>query len=28
VAKFGAEYFKGLTPASAPSGSVDYGDYR
>jgi glutaconate CoA-transferase subunit A len=28
VAKFGAEYFKGLTPTSAPSGSVDYGDYR
>jgi glutaconate CoA-transferase subunit A len=28
VAKFGADYFKGLTPTSAPSGSVDYGDYR
>jgi glutaconate CoA-transferase subunit A len=28
VAKFGAEYFKGLTPTRAPSGSVDYGDYR
>jgi glutaconate CoA-transferase subunit A len=28
VAKFGGDYFKGLTPTSAPSGSVDYGDYR
>ena len=28
VAKFGADYFKGLTPTTAPSGSVDYGDYR
>ncbi len=28
VAKFGAEYFTRLTPMSAPSGSVDYGDYR
>jgi len=28
VAKFGADYFKRLTPTSAPSGSVDYGDYR
>ena len=28
VAKFGAAYFKNLTPTSAPSGSVDYGDYR
>ena len=28
VAKFGAAYFKNLTPTSAPSGAVDYGDYR
>ena len=28
VAKFGAAYFKRLTPPSAPSGVVDYGDYR
>ena len=28
VAKFGAAYFKKLTPTSAPSGAVDYGDYR
>lgn len=28
VAKFGADYFKALTPTTAPSGSVDYGDYR
>ena len=28
VAKLGADYFKGLTPTTAPSGSVDYGDYR
>ena len=28
VAKFGADYLKGLTPTSAPSGSVDDGDYR
>jgi glutaconate CoA-transferase subunit A len=28
VAKFTEAYFKGLTPPSAPSGVVDYGDYR
>ena len=28
VAKFGEAYFKALTPTSAPSGVVDYGDYR
>jgi glutaconate CoA-transferase subunit A len=28
VAKFGAAYFKKITPTSAPSGAVDYGDYR
>ena len=28
VAKFGAAYFERLTPPSAPSGVVDYGDYR
>ena len=28
VAKFGADYFTRLTPPPAPSGSVDYGDYR
>ncbi|MFZ9729802.1 MAG: CoA transferase subunit A, partial [Candidatus Limnocylindrus sp.] len=28
VAKFGETYFKRLTPTSAPSGVVDYGDYR
>ena len=28
VAKFGDAYFKRLTPTSAPSGVVDYGDYR
>ncbi|MFZ9735563.1 MAG: CoA transferase subunit A, partial [Candidatus Limnocylindrus sp.] len=28
VAKFGAAYFENLRPTSAPSGVVDYGDYR
>ncbi len=28
VAKFGAAYFKKITPTGAPSGAVDYGDYR
>jgi len=28
VGKMGAERWAGLKPGSAPSGSVDYGDYR